>query len=161
MLERIQSYFNGVGSIFTKKGEKSELQVSSRAERGSPARYAAQDSIKDIKIVIDHFDKYPLKTKKLADYIRRLPPTPQPLRRLRVFKKAFNLILTKEHLTTEGLRKVVSIRASSNNGLSSPRERAVQHVPFGTAQDDELKAAFPNTIPAPRPEVEESLINHP
>jgi LAGLIDADG endonuclease len=75
LLERIQSYFNGVGSIFTKKGEKSELQVSSRAERGSPARYAAQDSIKDIKIVIDHFDKYPLKTKKLADYIRRLPPT--------------------------------------------------------------------------------------
>ena len=130
MLERIQSYFNGVGSIFTKKGEKSELQVS---------------SIKDIKIVIDHFDKYPLKTKKLADYI--------------LFKKAFNLILTKEHLTTEGLRKVVSIRASSNNGLS-----------------DELKAAFPNTIPAPRPEVDfgrrlrrlkvgsspsESLINHP
>jgi len=74
--------------------------------------------------------KYPLKTKKLADYI--------------LFKKAFNLILAKEHLTTEGLRKVVSIRASINKGLS-----------------DELKAAFPNTIPTPRPEVEESLINHP
>jgi hypothetical protein len=65
LLERIQSYFNGVGSIFTKEGvfawkpwqgfpslwlqkraslEKSEFQVS---------------SIKDIKIVIDHFDKYP------------------------------------------------------------------------------------------------------
>jgi hypothetical protein len=38
----------------------------------------------------------------------------------------------------------VSIRASINKGLS-----------------DELKAAFPNTIPTPRPEVEESLINHP
>lgn len=38
----------------------------------------------------------------------------------------------------------MSIRASINKGLS-----------------DELKAAFPNTIPTPRPEVEESLINHP
>jgi hypothetical protein len=40
LLERIQSYFNGVGSIFTKEGEKSaELQVPRRG----------------IKIVIDHF----------------------------------------------------------------------------------------------------------
>jgi hypothetical protein len=42
----------------------------------------------------------------------------------------------KEHLTPEGLRKIVSIRASVNKGLT-----------------DELKVAFPNTIPVPRPTV--------
>ena len=40
----------------------------------------------------------------------------------------------KEHLTIEGLRKIVSLRASLNLGLS-----------------DDLNKAFPNTIPAPRP----------
>jgi hypothetical protein len=39
-----------------------------------------------------------------------------------------------EHLTTEGLRKIVAIRVSINCGLSV-----------------KLKAAFPNTIPVARP----------
>jgi hypothetical protein len=39
-----------------------------------------------------------------------------------------------EHLTTEGLRKIVAIRVSINWGLSV-----------------KLKAAFPNTIPVARP----------
>jgi hypothetical protein len=47
------------------------------------------------------------------------------------------LILNKEHLTMEGLRKIVAIKASMNNGLS-----------------DELKAAFTNLPPVERPEAE-------
>jgi len=47
------------------------------------------------------------------------------------------LIQNKEHLTMEGLSKIVAIKASMNNGLP-----------------DELKAAFPNIIPAPRPLIE-------
>ena len=43
----------------------------------------------------------------------------------------------KEHLTIEGLHKIVAIKASINLGLSQ-----------------ELKAAFPNTISEPRPLVE-------
>jgi hypothetical protein len=39
-----------------------------------------------------------------------------------------------EHLTSEGLRKIVAIRASINNGLSYT-----------------LKSAFPDIIPYPRP----------
>ena len=41
-----------------------------------------------------------------------------------------------EHLTMEGLEKIVAIKASLNNGLSA-----------------ELKAAFPEIIPVPRPSV--------
>jgi hypothetical protein len=65
-------------------------------------------------------DKYPLITQKRADY--------------ELFKQAFNLISHKEHLTPEGLRKLVAIKGSINRGLS-----------------DELKAAFPNTKLVSRP----------
>ena len=39
-----------------------------------------------------------------------------------------------KHLTTEGLEKVINLRASLNKGLSAT-----------------LKEAFPNSIPFPRP----------
>ena len=42
----------------------------------------------------------------------------------------------KEHLTPDGFKKIVAIRASINNGLT-----------------DTLKAAFPDIIPVPRPKV--------
>lgn len=60
-------------------------------------------AIKDLKVIIDHFDNYPLKTKKQIDYI--------------LFKKSIELILNKEHLTIEGLDKIVNLRASMNKGL--------------------------------------------
>jgi len=62
---------------------------------------------------MDHFYKYPLITKKLADY--------------NLFKSAYSILLNKEHLTQEGLYKLVSIKGSLNSGLSS-----------------ELKSAFPD-----------------
>jgi len=78
-------------------------------------------------LVIDHFDKYPLITHKLADYL--------------LFKQAFELVNRKEHLTLgpkgPGIQKIVNIKASSNKGLS-----------------DQLKSAFPNTKPVSRPAVE-------
>ena len=46
------------------------------------------------------------------------------------------LIQNKEHLTMEGLSKIVAIKASMNTGLS-----------------DELKAAFPDITPVQRPNV--------
>lgn len=54
-----------------------------------------------------------------------------------LFKQVEDLMNRKEHLTKEGLQQIVNIRASMNNGLP-----------------DDLKAAFPNTIPVPRPIVE-------
>ena len=77
-------------------------------------------SIKDLVSVINHFDKYPLITNKQADYL--------------LFKKVVGMIQLKEHLTLDGLKKIVAIKASINRGLS-----------------DELKAAFPHVIPVKRP----------
>ena len=87
-------------------------------------------SIKDLQVVIQHFDKYPLRSQKLADYI--------------LFKQAYNIILNKEHLTLEGLKRLVSIKGSVNKGLS----------PL-------LKSAFPDSIKTKRPLVSKDAENIP
>jgi len=50
----------------------------------------------------------------------------------------------KEYLTIEGLRKIVAIKASLNLGLS-----------------EELKSAFPNVVPIPRPLIQNKKILDP
>jgi hypothetical protein len=87
-------------------------------------------AIKDLPGIIAHFDKYPLITQKRADYL--------------LFKMAINLIKEKAHLNSEGLRKLIAIRASLNWGLPSA-----------------LEAAFPNIIPYPRPSVSDITIKDP
>ena len=88
LLEQIKTYFD-LGSI-TKQGLNS-------------TQYRV-NTVKDLSIIINHFDKYPLITQKLADYL--------------LFKQAFMLIQNKEHLTMEGLRKIISIKVAINKGLS-------------------------------------------
>lgn len=108
LLREIQGFF-GVGEIY----EKSEGVVMYRV-----------GSLKDlIAVIIPHFLKYPLITQKQADF--------------KLFEAVAELVSKKEHLTLEGLQKIVNLRASINLGLS-----------------DELKTAFPNTEPVPRPTVE-------
>lgn len=88
LLKQIQLFF-GVGTINIKKTKGSAL-------------FSIQ-SIKDLTdVIIPYFDKYPIITKKRADYL--------------LFKKVVDLINKKEHLTQEGLNKIVSIRCSMNNG---------------------------------------------
>jgi hypothetical protein len=53
-----------------------------------------------IKILLPHFEKYPLLTKKAEDFI--------------LFQQVIEIMNTKEHLTIEGLRKIINIRASMN-----------------------------------------------
>ena len=63
------------------------------------------DKFKDImEVIIPHFDNYPPVTQKLADYI--------------LFKEIVGLMKNKEHLTLDGLRKILSFKASLNLGLS-------------------------------------------
>ena len=69
LLELIQRSL-GVGKIYKHGSNSIELRVS---------------SIKDLLVLIDHFDKYPLITYKVVDYL--------------LFKRAFELMYRKEHLT--------------------------------------------------------------
>lgn len=88
LLSQIQAYF-GVGKI-TKHGNTT-LQYMIR-------------SLKELQIIINHFDRYPLLSQKLVDY--------------NLFKDAILLIKNKEHLNKEGFIKVLSLKASINLGLS-------------------------------------------
>jgi LAGLIDADG endonuclease len=87
-------------------------------------------SVKQLSIIMDHFDNYGLITQKLADYL--------------LFKMAFEIIKRKAHLSNEGLQTLVAIKASLNLGLS-----------------DDLKAAYPDINPVPRPLVENLKVTHP
>ncbi len=116
MLERIKSHF-GVGSIRFSKANNCAI-------------YSVQ-SVKDISnVIILNFDKFPLLTQKRADF--------------ELFKEVVDLINKKEHLTIEGLHKIVAIRGSINRGLSS-----------------ELKRGFPDIVASGRPIVPSQKIMDP
>jgi len=53
-----------------------------------------------------------------------------------ILKQIVEIIKSKRHLTVEGLQEIVNLKASLNLGLS-----------------DDLKAAFPNTVPVFRPKI--------
>lgn len=118
LIEKIKSYF-GVGIISIKNKD------------GKP--YSVIYSVKSLKdiltVIIPHFDKYPLLTKKRADFI--------------LFKLIAILMSKGEHLTMEGLNKIISIKASMNKGLS-----------------ETLQKAFPNIIPIERPIINSVYIDN-
>jgi len=60
------------------------------------------ESFKDLQVIIDHFDNYPLVTAKRLDYD--------------LFKQSFNMI--NEHLTEQGISKLIEIKTSLNKGLT-------------------------------------------
>lgn len=60
--------------------------------------------IKDLQIILNHFENYPLVSAKYSDYL--------------LFKQCVELIQEKAHLTEEGLLKIVSLKANLNKGLS-------------------------------------------
>ena len=98
LLEKIKLFF-GVG-IISRDGE-------------NYVKYQVR-SIEDLKIVVDHFYKYPLITQKQADFL--------------LFKSVFELMCSKQHLTEEGLLKIAALKASMNNGLSEQLKVAFPNV---------------------------------
>jgi hypothetical protein len=85
--------------------------------------------LSDLAFIIKHFDSYPLKTKKYGDFL--------------LFKQAFYIVSIKEHITKEGLAKLVNIRATLNKGLP-----------------ERLSVAFTNVIPVPRPQLPKTNLDY-
>lgn len=109
MLIKIHFFF-GVGTIYER-------------ENNNSVTYAIQ-SLRDItNVILPHFDKYPLLTKKRADYV--------------LFKQGVDLLNLKVHSKVEGIKEILSLKASMNKeGLS-----------------DMLRMNFPTVLPVPRPVV--------
>lgn len=82
-----------------------------------------------IQYRIQTFDELAVLVKHLEKY----PLITQKIADYVLFKEAYELVRRKEHLNKEGLLKIVSLKASLNLGLS-----------------EQLKAAFPEVIPATR-----------
>jgi len=61
-------------------------------------------NIKELQIIINHFNNYPLVSNKYLDFL--------------LFEQCLKLIKEKAHLTKEGFLKIVSIKANLNKGLS-------------------------------------------
>ena len=110
----LKAYFGGVGNIYL-KGDTIQFKVQ---------------SIKYFEKIIAHFEQNPLITVKRVSY--------------QLFKQGVEMIKRKEHLTTEGLNKLISIKASINRGLSG-----------------ELSEAFPDIGPVKLPLVCSAQITDP
>jgi hypothetical protein len=82
---------------------KKSLGVGTISKSGKMAIIYAVDSIKYIPVIINHFDKYPLITHKLSDYL--------------IFKQCFEIIKKGEHLNERGLLEIISLKNSLNLGL--------------------------------------------
>lgn len=97
ILENIQSWF-GVGRLYV-SGTKVYYRV---------------ESFKDLQVITDHFDKYPLVTAKKLDYV--------------LFKKSFDIIKLNEHLTEQGISKLIEYKSTLNKGLSEKLKNSFSDI---------------------------------
>jgi hypothetical protein len=114
LLEQIQSFF-GVGKITKLGAESVQFRVT---------------ALEDLNVIVNHFDHYPLLTRKQSDYL--------------LFKEVINLMKEGKHLTLDGLNKIISIKATLNSGELS----------------NALSLTFSKIEPALRPEVLNSKIKN-
>jgi hypothetical protein len=108
---------------------KFSIGAGTISQSGKTAIYAVE-SIKDLPLIISHFDKYPLITQKVSDYL--------------IFKQCCELIIKNEHLTETGLLKILGLKSSLNLGLPDSLKLAFPNV----LQKDRPEYFF-NGIPDP------------
>jgi len=80
------------------------MGIGSISSHGKDAVQFRVSSVKDLQVIVDHFNNFPLITQKWSDF--------------QLFKAAFELVKSKRHLTPEGLIDIVSVKATMNLGLS-------------------------------------------
>ena len=115
LLERIRDFFD-VGRVAIRSDGAVLYEVS---------------SIKDVQVIIKHLETYPLIRDKWGD--------------LQLFKQVADLMINKEHWTSEGLAKIVNIKASMNFGI----------IPKS------IISLFPRINPVNRPRKSDMVIYHP
>jgi len=100
ILEKIQKFF-GVGVI-------------SKRLSSNLVSYSVTKNNDLLKVIIPHFEKYPLISQKSVDFY--------------FFKSVVISCSQKEHLNIEGLNKIVAIRASMNRGLTDILKKEFPNV---------------------------------
>ena len=77
---------------------KNTLKVGKIRKNGINSVQYTVESIKELQVIIDHFNKYPLVTAKVSDYL--------------IFKQCFEIIKQREHLTEKGLLNLIGLKSS-------------------------------------------------
>lgn len=114
LLEQIKLFFK-IGNI-TKLGPESvQFRIS---------------GLEDLNVIINHFDNYPLLTRKQSDYL--------------LFKEVICLMKKGLHLTLKGLKRIISIKKILNNGKIS----------------NKLSLAFPNLEKIFKPKITHNKIKN-
>jgi hypothetical protein len=86
VLNLIKDFFGGIGKIYHhEKVQEATFRVG---------------SLKEIEVIVRHFEMYPLITQKFCDFI--------------LFKEIINLIKNKKHLELDGIFKIANLKASMN-----------------------------------------------
>lgn len=92
---------------------KDFFKVGSVTSSGSDAYYMVR-SMKELLTIINHFDLFPLVGYKSIDYL--------------IFRKVYFMMKAKEHLTQEGLEKIIAMKAHHNLGWSEKVSNAFSYV---------------------------------
>ena len=96
------------------EGIKNSLGVGQIYKDGPQSLKFRVQSLKEIKVIIEHFAKYSLITKKRAD--------------CELWMQVYEKIERREHLTLSGLHQIVGIKASMNLSLSNVLKKAFPDV---------------------------------
>lgn len=92
MLNEVNKYWKGIGKVrlkYHKNSEAAELEII---------------GLSNCLSIRDHFDNYPLLTYKLVNF--------------QLWSKVLNLMEQKQHLNTNGLSEIISIKSQFKMGLS-------------------------------------------
>ena len=110
LLQELKSFW-GVGNITVSK-ESCQYSVN---------------PINDIVKIINHFNSYPLITKKQVDF--------------QLFQYAVTLIMNKKHLTLEGLKEIEKIKDSMNRGPLAAEAEGLKLASFNLTSKARASAA--------------------
>jgi len=114
LLLQIKSFFREVGTILVNKNRNCVY-------------YKIRKLNDIIKMIIPHFDKYPLITYKQKDF--------------KIFKNIVELMSKGEHLYDNGIIKIISLKAFLNKGLSNKLNIYSNLIKF-----NKVKMNIPNII---------------
>jgi hypothetical protein len=101
LIKKLKVFFGGIGRINKSKTNNSFIYCVTK--------------LSDLtNVIITHFVNYPLLTQKAEDF--------------KFFKQVVELMQNKEHLTLDGLQKIVNIKASMNLGLSDQQKKEFSKI---------------------------------
>ncbi len=90
---------------------KNTFEVGKILNRGDNVYYYQVSNVKDLGVIINHFDKYPLLTQKRVDFEQ--------------FKLVVEKMINKEHLTSNGLKEIISIKQTIKSLKESYRGKGM------------------------------------